>query len=41
VFIYNTLVKTGAFAGFRRWIVAQATVKHATVRYYLGAEPGA
>jgi lactate permease len=25
VIIYNTLVKTGAFADFRRWIVAQAT----------------
>jgi lactate permease len=25
VIIYNTLVKTGAFADFRRWIIAQAT----------------
>src|SRR6185437_14691037 len=25
VIIYNTLVKTGAFADFRRWLVAQAT----------------
>ena len=25
VIIYNTLVKTGAFSDFRRWIVAQAT----------------
>ena len=25
VIIYNTLVRTGAFADFRRWIVAQAT----------------
>jgi lactate permease len=25
VVLYNTLVETGAFAGFRRWLVAQAT----------------
>ncbi|HUN33715.1 MAG TPA: L-lactate permease [Trebonia sp.] len=25
VIIYNTLVKTGAFADFRRWLIAQAT----------------
>jgi hypothetical protein len=25
VIIYNTMVRTGSFGDFRRWIVAQAT----------------
>jgi lactate permease len=41
VIIYNTLVKTGAFGDFRRWIVAQATadirVQAILIAWALGA----